>query len=494
MLPVPTDAIGLYARLTPKKIAATDMVNGQAWTYAEFDAAVSRMAGLIRSSGCAFGDRLVVVARNTIQQVIMQFGCSRAGVIYTPLNWRLSPSEIAELIQRAEPSLILADEASASLVGDTDFRDFNAFVAEGDGAEPLQDLERDPERIALMLFTSGTSGKPKGVMLSERFLDQVGINFARLTEVNSSSCFLGDAPMFHVIGMVTNLRTPLVRGGSIRVSDGFVAERTLGWLADKSLGITHYIGVPQMIESFRKTEGFRGDLLAHMTAVISGGAPHAPPDVAAWLDEGVSLVQGFGMTESGTVTGMPTDRELIRSKLGSCGIPAQQTELRIVDSEGNDLPTGEAGELWTRGPNLMSGYWRDEEQTAAVMTADGWFRTGDIARCDEDGYFWIVDRKKDMFISGGENVYPAEIEALITDYPGLKESAVVGVPDERWGEVGCLAVVLKEGAELDDEAIIAYLRERLAGYKVPKQVARLEALPRTATGKLQKAELRKLVS
>lgn len=435
-----------------------------------------------------------------MQQVMLHFACGRAGLIYVPLNWRLSAAELSQLIALAEPSLLLSDaQSEALLAGHRGVESLLAFTMASAAApplanNPLPESLRTPDRPSLILFTSGTSGNPKGVLLSERHLQQSATNFTMLTAVDRRSCLLCEAPMFHTIGLVANIRPVLQQGGSILVSDGFQPERTLNWLCDRTLGITHYTGVPQMVESFRKQPGFDPAPLRQLTAIVTGGAPHAPEDIAAWLDDGIVLVSGFGMSEAGTVFGTPTDIDLIRSKPGSVGVSAPGLEIRLVDGSGNDCQPGEAGELWLRGDSLLLGYWRDEANTREAFAEGNWFKTGDIARCDEEGFFWIVDRKKDMFISGGENIYPAEIEALLAGYPGIKEAAVVGIPDPQWGEVGCLAVVPDSGHIIDEAALTVYLKQRLASYKIPKQLVTLDALPRTSTGKLQKAALKRRLS
>lgn len=494
MLPTPADAIGLFARSRPDRIAARDLVSGERWTYAEFDDAIARLACHLIARGCRPGDRVAVLARNSVGQVKLHFACARAGLIYVPLNWRLSPVELSALIERSAPTIVLADEQSRPLLVDNPaVESIAAFLDTARIAAPLYDVARDPERPSLILFTSGTSGQPKGVVLSERNLQQTAINFSMMTDVSADSCFLCESPMFHVIGLVTNIRPVFQQGGSIAVSDGFEPQRTLDWLSDQAMGISHYVGVPQMIEGFRQQPNFDVEKLRHMTAIVTGGAPHAPQDIAAWLDDGISLVSGFGMSEAGTVFGMPTDIAVIRQKLGSAGLASPFMEVRLVDGDERDCPPGEPGELLLRGDNILAGYWQDREQTDKAFAEGGWFRTGDIARCDEEGFFWIVDRKKDMFISGGENVYPAEIEHALDGYPGIREVALVGIPDAKWGEVGCLVLVPEAGVGVEESSLLDFLGQRLSRYKLPKRIVIADAIPRTATGKIQKAELRKQV-
>ncbi|NIJ81371.1 AMP-binding protein [Xanthomonas cannabis] len=483
---MPTDSISFHARLTPQRLAARDLLLDQQWTYAELDELIGRLAALLQARGCIDGERLAVLARNSVWQVALHFACGRVGAIYVPLNWRLSATELDALLQRAEPRLLLGDDVAA---GRAHVEALTDFIETAKGLTPAETSYIPPDRVSLILFTSGTSGQPKGVMLSEQNLQQVAHNFGVTTRVDAGSSFLCEAPMFHIIGLATNVRPALAVGGSIQVSSGFEPQRTLGWLGNPALGITHYVGVPQMMQAFRAQPGFDPAALRHLTALVSGGAPHASDDLLGWVDDGIPMVCGFGMSEAGTVFGMSVDCEVIRNKLGAAGICSPTVQTRIVDGDGNDCPTGVPGELLLRGPNLSPGYWRDPQATAEMRDAQGWFRTGDIVKRDADGFFFVVDRKKDMFISGGENVYPAEIEAVLADHPQIRECAVVGMADPQWGEVGYLAIV-PAAEDPDLEQIRSYLIERLAKYKVPKHLRVVEALPRTATGKLQKARLK----
>jgi fatty-acyl-CoA synthase len=494
-----TDSIGVHARLEPDRPAAADLTTGQRWSYGELDELVARLAAELERRGCEPGDRVASLARNSVFLVALHFAAARAGLIYAPLNWRLGAAELLPLIDLAEPTLLVADAISRATLEACG----RPSVALDELIECAARLEEPPnacappgataDRPSLLLFTSGTSGRPKGVILTERNLRETAINFGMLTRVDGASRFLCDSPMFHVIGIVTNVRPALLHGGSIVVSDGFNAARTLARLGDPVLGVTHYVGVPQMLEALRREPGFEPAPLRHLRALVSGGAPHAHSDLRAWLADGVPLVLGFGMSETGTVFGMSTDLGTIARKLGSVGIAAPGVETRLVSRDGEEVAAGEAGELLIRGDNVSPSYWRDPQATAASRDAAGWFATGDIARCDADGFFWIVDRRKDMFISGGENVYPAEIESVLVAYPGIAYCAVVGVPHARWGEVGHLAIVELPDATVVPADLLGFLAERLARYKVPKYVSVLAEMPRTATGKIQKGALRDLL-
>jgi len=349
----------------------------------------------------------------------------------------------------------------------------------------------DPDRPSLMLYTSGTSGRPKGVLLSEKNLLATALNFAVLGQVSSTSVFLADAPMFHVIGLVTNFRPVLTMGGTVVVSSGFDPATTLARLADEALRVTHYFCVPQMADMLRANPAYDPGRLRSLVAIFTGGAPHPAASIRQWLDDGITIADGYGMTEAGTVLGMPVNREVIAGKAGSAGLLPPTIRCRIVDEEDRPCAEGEVGELLLSGENITNGYWNRPDETAKAFTGDGFFRTGDLVRVDEEGFFYLVDRKKDMFISGGENVYPAEVEAALREHPDIAEACVVGMADPQWGEVGHAVVLLHPGAAMNEGSIRAHCEQRLARYKLPKKIVALDALPRTGSGKVVKAELKK---
>lgn len=485
------DLIAVQARLQPQRLAARDLTSQEQWTYEQFDRLIGGMVAELAGNGIVSGDRVALLARNSVRQVALHFACARLGAIFAPLNWRLSAGELAGHLALAEPALLMSDALAPDRPAGgaiLHFADFNAAAAR---RSPVECGVGDLDLPSLILFTSGTSGQSKGVLLSERNLRETAIGFGALTRVDSRSRFLCEAPMFHVIGLVTNIRPVLMQGGAILVSDGFDAPRTLDRLCDPDLGVTHFVGVPQMMESLRRQTNFDPAPLRRLVALVSGGAPHDPADQRAWNDDGIPVALGYGMSEVGTVFGMPADCEVIGRKIGSVGVSMPGIGVSIRRADASACATGEAGELHLRGDNVMRHYWRNPEESARAIDSDGWFATGDIVRRDEDGFYWIVDRKKDMFISGGENVYPAEIEAHLRSTSELADYALVGVPDSRWGEVGHLVIVPQVGATVDVDAIRSHLAGRLASYKLPKYITFANGLPRTTTGKLQRALLRK---
>ena len=480
------DSLALHAHLRPRQLALADLALDRHWTYRDADASAAAIAQALADRGVGEGDRVAVLARNSVHTILLHFACARRGAMIVPLNWRLATAELKYLLDDCRPSLVLGDEAlqEHELIGESLYR----FCHEAPAALDASAASQDAERPSLLLYTSGTSGTPKGVLLSERNLQETGINFAVLTDVSSRSVFLCDAPMFHVIGLVTNVRPVLTHGGSALVASGFDARVTYERLSDPALGVTHYMGVPQMTAAMRALEGFDPAPLRRLTTLVTGGAPHAPANVREWLNEGVVVTNGYGMTEAGTVFNVPLDIEAGLAKAGSVGVASPRVQTRVVDEQGHDVDACQPGELLVRGDNVTRGYWENEAATTDAFTDDGWLRTGDIARCDEDGYFWMVDRRKDMYISGGENVYPAEVESAVYELQNISECAVVGTPDDRWGEVGHLFYATDDDM-LTQQAILDFVAGRLARYKLPKHLTRVDALPRNGAGKIVKSAL-----
>jgi len=501
-MPAAVDHIGFQARLQPEKLAFAELFSKRRWTYAQLNEAIGRTATVLADiHRVRPGDRVASLARNRAELVLLHLACARLGAIYVPLNWRLSGIELAALVEDADPVILLGDaelerpelhnlhmQQGAPSLGTLD--DFTTLC---DAAPPAPERPIDQDAASLILYTSGTSGRPKGVLLSERNLTQTAINFGRLGRVTHGSVFLTDSPMFHIIGLVTCIRPAFLHGGATLATGGFEPARTLAFMADPSLAVTHYFCVPQMAAMLRAQPQFDPAALRGLTAIFTGGAPHPADLIRAWLNDGLSVVDGYGMSEAGTVFGMPIDRKCIAVRMGSCGIAPPSLSTRIVNDADEDCEDMVPGELLLKGDNIFKGYWRRPQETQAAFAPGGWFRTGDIALRDSAGFHTLVDRKKDMFISGGENIYPAEIEAAVAGHPHVSECAVIGVPDARWGEVGHLVLVATSGQTLDTQSVLARIETRLARYKLPKHITVLKALPRNGAGKVVKAELRILL-
>lgn len=488
------DAVATHGKSRGNALALLELDSGRQWNWAELDGAVNRAAHwLIGQIGPASGARVATVSRNCAEMILLQFGCIRAGAIFVPVNWRLAPNEVAHILEDAGPAILFSQaDLHVDDFGGTQFDivKLPEMFAELPGGAVSMNARRDWSAASTLLYTSGTSGKPKGVMLSEENAYWSATNFNLGNGVSSASTFLCDLPLFHTAGLFTAARAPLLAGGAVLLSHMFDPANTLTAFADAELAITHYFSVPQMAQILWNHPEFDASAFARLQVYATGGAPNPAAQIERFVGAGIPMSDGFGMTETGSNLGMPVDdRGRLIAKAGSCGLPYLSLELRIVDGEGNDLGIDEAGQLLVRGPSVFQGYWQQPAKTAEAFV-DGWFRTGDIARRDEDNFVYLVDRAKDMFISGGENVYPAEVEAVIAELDEVAECAVIGIKDEQWGEVGEAFVIAVEGQLISAENIIAHCKENLAGYKVPKSVVVTDEIPRTASGKVQKHILR----
>jgi len=487
------DPVATYASSNPTGLAVVDLESDRRWTYAELNGAVDRLAAwLVGEFGSNSGARVATLAKNCAEMLILQLAGTRAGVIFVPFNWRLAPPEIAALAADAAPEIVFHDSDMSPpphIKRALSITDVLALGAAG--ARPPSGARRPFDAVATLLYTSGTSGRPKGVMLSEQNGFWGCANFIYGNDVTMHSVFLCDMPLFHTAGLYAASRVPIQAGGCVLISKGFDPQKTLQRLSNPELKVTHYFSVPQMAAAIWNQPGFQPEALRGLVGWAIGGAPNPKAQTQRFVDAGIKITEGFGMSETGSNFGMPTHNiEILGSKAGSCGLPFMTIEAKIVGDDGNGVPTCQVGELWLRGPSIASGYWNQPETTARAFR-DGWFSTGDAAMVDENGFYYIVDRKKDMYISGGENVYPAEVEAALAELAQVGECAVVGVPDERWGEVGRAYVIVVPGETITAGELIAHCMRRLAKFKVPRSAVITDNLPRTASGKVQKNLLRK---
>jgi fatty-acyl-CoA synthase len=338
------------------------------------------------------------------------------------------------------------------------------------------------------MYTSGTTGRPKGAIITQGMAFWNAINLCEAFGVTADTVNLVALPIFHTGGLNVHAMAAFHQGGTNAVMHTFDPGEGLRVLSDPELGLTHFLAVPANWLFMSQAPGFAEASFPGLVSAGVGGSPTPADLIKVWWDKGVPLQQAYGMTETGPLVLSLTKEDAAR-KIGSAGLPAMHNECRIVDEGGADVAPGAVGELWVRGPNVTPGYWNRQEATAASFT-DGWLHTGDAARQDEEGYYYIVDRWKDMYISGGENVYPAEVENVLYDLPGVAEAAVIGVPDERWVEVGRACIVRRPGTSVTEADVVRHCTERLARFKVPRSVVFLDELPHNATGKIQKHELR----
>lgn len=516
------DVLGERARLTPDRPALVVVEPELRLSYRQLDARAIRCARLwTETLGLGKGDRIGILAHNRVEYLEAFFAAGKTGVILVPLGTRLTAPELEPVVRDSELSALCYDgalaETAAALrrrVGvehwialDEDSAAGEAGTADPSYAALTAALGDDPgwrptpcagEDLYCLLYTSGTTGRPKGVMVPHRMVVWNGFNTVCGWQLHAGDVSPIFTPLYHAGGLMAFLVPLFVIGGAVVLHRGFEPGEI--WRTIERERCTVVLGVPTIWKLLLEAPEFATADLAHVRWLISGGAPLPHYLIEAYQAKGVVFKQGFGMTEVG-VNCFAMSVEDSFAKLGSIGRPMMYTDVRLVDEQGADVPAGEVGELLFRGPHVCAGYWRDPEATAAALDAEGWFHSGDLGRRDEDGFYYVAGRRKDMIISGGVNVYPAEIEAALLLHPGVEDAAVVAVPDERWGEVGVAFVVPRAAAgppagagsaagPLDPDALAAFLGERLARFKIPKVFRVLDRLPRTAYGKVVKGELR----
>lgn len=497
----PVHWLDYHAERTPEKTALSDLGTGQSITYAHFRDRVARLAGHLAALGVARGDRVALLAQNNTRVFEVLYACGRIGAIMVPVNWRLSGPELEAILADFGPSLLVHDQAnldratalapaggSLRRLGWTpDGGDYEEAIAQAVPAPVMTDLGDDDPWV--IIYTSGTTGLPKGAVHTFGSARANIENSAYAGAVGPESVSLTVLPTFHVAGLHLYANAALMRGGTAVVMPGFDAEATLRLFQDEETGVTHFCGVPANFQIMSTLPGYREARFLPINATV-GGSPVPRALIDEWNGRGVRMMSIYGATEAGSsLLAMPPRGHVGRNAVG---IPVFHAEASIRGPEGTELADGEIGELWLRGSMVMRGYWNRPEETAAAVDAAGWLHTGDAAVRDEEGIFHIVDRWKDMYISGGENVYPAEVENVLYRHPEVVLASVVGVPDDKWGEVGHAFVVLRSGDTAEE--LRAWCRERLAAFKVPARFQVLEDLPRNATGKILKNVLKASVS
>lgn len=473
-----------------------DLATGRRTTYERmFDRSRSIASILSHEFGVKRGDRVMVLAYNSTDLYEILFACWRIGAIYMPVNWRLAAPELVAIVADAEPTVMIIDAAfedSAQslklpkwLRTEADDDPFETEIAQADSWDDFVDI--NPDMTANLLYTSGTTGRPKGVISTWR-MQAMAVNQAAHVILGSATRTLTAAPMFHTAGLNSFALPLFYYGGAVHIMRHWNAEEALSYLSDPALGITHTLGVPVQFQMMTQCDGFDTATFHTVVRAGVGGAPVTEELLSQYQSKGLMLCNSYGMTEVFGVATLPPEQA--QKKLGCVGWPVIGTEIRIADEQDAPLAAGQIGEIQIKSDGVTPGYWNAPDLTAASRTADGWYKTGDIGRLDDEGALYVVDRKKDMFISGGENVYPAEIENVLALVPEIAEAAVIGVSDAQWGEVGHAIIVLRENCTLDTDTVKQLCTEHLARYKVPKHVSFATSLPRSAQGKVQKAQLK----
>jgi fatty-acyl-CoA synthase len=500
---------------TPDRLALIDAGKTPALrlTFREMNQRANRLANWLRAAGLGKGDRVGVLARDGVEHLDSFFACGKLGAIHTPFNWRLHWRELAQLIQQTTPKvLIYSDDFREAVINiQAELRGMPEDITyylhiEGEGVPhslpyesvlqnapdvPVTCESLDKEDTACLLFTGGTTGLPKGAMISHRMIVWNIMNTV-IHDITHGDIYLNVFPLFHTGGLFVYLSSQITLGNVSILVREFDPARILELIEHEK--VTVFAGVPTMYQMMTQAPNWKETDLSSLRFCTSGGAPLPVPLVEKYAQEkGVRFKQGFGMTEFGPGLFALAPEDAIR-KAGSIGRPNFFIDALAVDDDNRPLGPNLVGELVLKGPSMCSGYFGQPEAFAEVVDEDGWFHTGDLVRYDEEWYFFVVDRKKDMFISGGENVYPAEIEQVLYRHPAVHMAAVIGVPHPKWGQVGKAIVVLKPGVDANEEELLTFMKDHLARYKVPKSVVFVDELPLSGAGKVLKTELRQRFS
>jgi fatty-acyl-CoA synthase len=465
------------ARTTPGRVAIDE--DDRLTTYGELDRRSEQLAAAFAASGLERGDRVATLTGTSGEHVVAFFACAKNGLALVPLSWRLTAPELAFQLDDAEPSVFLVEDEYAGLADDAlaaaAVRPRRLAFGELDGDGNALDVRVDDDDTLLLVYTSGTTGRPKGAQLTHANCFWTNLGFDLATGVRGDDVVLQVLPQFHCGGWNVQPLLAWWKGARVVLERSFDAQRCLELIERKR--VTTMMGVPAIYQFMAQEPGFDDADLSSLRKAVVGGAPMPEPLLERWQERGVAIVQGYGLTEAAPNVLCLAPEDAVR-KTGWAGRPYPFVDVRLSPE----------GELQVRGPNVFHGYWRNPEATAAAFD-DGWLRTGDVAEADDEGNFRIRGRLKDMYISGGENVYPAEVEGVLYAHPAVVDAAVVGVPDGRWGESGVAFVVLGAAGMATAEELRDWSSERLARYKVPREVRFVDELPRSAMNKVLKDEL-----
>jgi fatty-acyl-CoA synthase len=496
------DWIAHHAARRPEALAAVNLENGRRLTYTMFNRRIAALAGhLQRACGVGRGARVALLAHNSTDTFELQFACFRLGAIFVPLSWRLANPELDAIIADCTPVVLIYDAEFAGVGEELARRHNVAHRLPRDSEEsPHERVEALPadtpqqlthDDICTILYTSGTTGVAKGCIITHGMNFWNAVNCIGVAALSPKTVFLCVLPLFHAAGLNIYGNPTFYAGGTVAIMRRFDPGEALRLLADPALGVTHVHGVAAQYQSMAAHPDFAAADLARVSGAFVGAGPVPVALLETWQRKGVALRQNYGMTEAGPLILNLEAADAVR-KAGAAGKPVMHVEVRVVaETTVRDAAPGEVGELWVRGPTVTPGYWNQPEATRAAFAERDWLRTGDAVRVDDEGFFTIVDRLKDMYVSGGENVYPAEVENVLYRHPAVAEAAVIGVPDPRWGAVGCAIVVRRNGVTVTEAELLAHCRPALARYKIPRSVIFTEALPLNAIGKVHKPTLRR---
>lgn len=494
-----TDWLDKRARFSRDKVALRDTIISRDITYADWSAQANRAANFLRALKVGKGDRVAVYSNNRVEYLDVMFACGKIGAVAQNLNWRLTCAELEGIINDAAPDVLIYSGEWAENVNKlrAQVPSVRHFVALDAPAQPgdhsFAEREAYPDKLSerpdlhpddpwAIYYTGGTTGLPKGTLVTHGNATWNSINTAVTWGLTADDVSVMHLPLFHTGGLHI-FALPLVHvGGTTIICKSFDVNQTFDLIANG--GVTVFVGVPTMFLMMQQHPRWEQADFSGLKLIISGGAPCPQPIAEKFWSRGVDFKIGYGLTEA-PVNNFWMPPEDVRRKPGSVGFPLFHVDMKIIRPDGSECGADEPGELLIRGPHVSPGYWNRPEASAETFI-DGWLHTGDLARRDAEGYYTIIGRSKDMFISGGENVYPAEVESVMHAHPAVSDAALIGVPDEKWGEVGCAVIVLKPGCQLTEDEFLAFLRERLAKYKLPKSVVFTAEMPKTAIGKTDK--------
>jgi len=493
------DWLKRWARFSPDRIALQCGESGRAFSYRQCFEASQRLAHALRAKGVGKGDRIAVLAQNELEYILLFFAGQRLGAILVPVNFRFTTAEVRHIVTDSGAKLLIAQQALwpvaeplKDIVQLWNFDGPEGMTAALDAFSPANiEFTSDFEDPCMILYTSGTTGFPKGAVISHRMIFWNSVNTGLRLNLTQNEVVATFLPLFHTGGWNV-LTTPcLHRGAKVVLLKKFDADLILNLCASEKVSVL--FGVPTTMDFLRRSPRFHEADLSSVRYAIVGGEPMPLELIEAWEERGIPVRQGYGLTEFGPNV-FSLNEEDSRRKMGSIGFANFYIDTRVVNEDGRDVNDGEVGELILRGPVTMSGYWNNEKATREVLR-DGWLYTGDLVKRDEEGYFFVVGRKKEMYISGGENVYPAEVEKVLRQLPGVREAAVIGVKHLRWGEAGRAFVALEEDRKsISQDRLKEHCLQHLAKFKVPAEFVIMRELPKTESGKIAKKALHDLGS
>ncbi|MEQ6168048.1 o-succinylbenzoate--CoA ligase [Ekhidna sp. MALMAid0563] len=493
------DWIERWAEYAPIKVAVSDAETGDSLTYRQLNNLSNFLAKRLQAEGIQPGDRVAVLSEFRLEYIVLLGAAMKLGFIIVPLNYRLSPREVCYMVNNCEPKMMITEEKFSSLIDSDelehkpsirwDMQDLFSELSKVLGDEEFNANDIKDDDPLFIIYTSGTTGFPKGAIYSYKMAFWNAINTQIRLDITSRDHTIICMPPFHTGGWNVLLMPFLLQGGSFTLLRKFDAATVLNLLEDEES--TLFMGVPTMLKMMADDESFSEVSLESVRYFIVGGEAMPLPLIELWESKGVPIRQGFGLTEAGPNIYSLHHDDAMR-KIGSIGTPNFFVDVKLMKQDGTEAKDEEEGELWLNGPVVTPGYWNNEEASKEAFT-DGWFRTGDILVRDEEGYYYVKDRIKNMFISGGENVYPAEVEKLLQTHPSIHEVAVIGVPDERWGEVG-KAIVVGRSATLTQDDILDFCAGKLAKFKIPKYVELVDEIAKTESGKIDRKKLKSFVN